>query len=177
MQAFLKPILAVTVGAVSLTFGTYASFGADGARYRNPNAINLTVTVDFAEIVHIDQPAATVIIGNSGVLDANMAIPDMMVLTGKAPGVTNLVVVNQNGDHTIEYLVEVVPSRRKLTTVHQGAKIQTYQCGVDCRPVLSIGDSQEHFDAAKSQIESRSKFSEIDGNASAPLVNHPMLNQ
>ncbi len=175
MRAFMKPILAVTVGAASLAFGASASAAADGARYSNPNAIDLTVTVDFAEIVKLDQPVSTVIIGNSGVLDANLANPEMMVLTGKAAGVTNLFLVN--GDHTIEYLVEVVSSRRKLTTVHQGAKIQTYQCGVDCRPVLSIGDSPEHFDAAKSQIDSRSKFSEIEGKGPAPLVNHPMLNQ
>lgn len=171
MLAFLKPILAVTAGAMTLS----SSFAADGERYRNPNAIDLTVTVDFAEVVQLDQPATTIIIGNSGILDANIADAGMMVLTGKATGVTNLVLVN--GEHTVEYLVEVVPSRRKLTTVHQGAKIQTYQCGVDCRPVLSIGDSQEHFEAAKSQIDSRNKFSEIEGKGAVPLVNHPMLNQ
>jgi hypothetical protein len=137
--------------------------GDDKPYYRNPNNVDLTVTLDFAEVVKTAQPAATVVVGNSGLLDVNASNSNMLILTGKATGITNVVLFNQKGDRLREYLVEIRPSRRKLTTVHQGAKIETYQCGKGCVPVLSVGDSPEQFDKTKAQNESRSTFSETNG--------------
>lgn len=133
--------------------------GDDKPYYRNPNNVDLTVTMDFAEVVKTAQPASIVVVGNSGLLDVNVSNPNMLILTGKATGITNVVLFNQKGDRIREYLVEIMPSRRKLTTVHQGSKIETYQCGNGCIPVLSVGDSSEHFDKTKAQNESLSTFS------------------
>lgn len=160
----LTPMILAT--AITLVSGE-DMHAADGLRYKNHNAINLTVTIDFAEIVRLPQSIATVIIGNSGVVDVELPRAGMMVLTGKAPGVTNLVLVNEDGDQTDEYLVEVVPSRRKLTTVHQGSKKETYQCGNGCTPVLSVGDDGDHFDKAGTQTQTRNTFSETQDKANS----------
>lgn len=153
----LKKMTAFMLISVS---GSLTSEAADVGYYRNPNNVDVTVTLDFAEVVKIAQPAATVVVGNSGMLDVNVSDPRMLILTGKAPGITNVVLFNQQGERLKEYLVEIQQSRRKMTTVHQGNRIETYQCGKDCTPVLSIGDNPEHFDKTKSQVKSRSTFSE-----------------
>lgn len=161
----VKNLIALALATSTVSFPATA---ADTPYYRNPNNVDITVTLDFAEVVSVSQPAATVIVGNSGMLDINVSNPNMIVLTGKAPGITNVVLFNQKGERMREYLIEIVPSRRQLTTVHQGDKIETYQCGKNCTPVLSLGDSPEHFGKAKSQVDARSAFSETNGSASAP---------
>lgn len=146
--------------ALAMAGGTIPAQASDVLPYRNPSSVDMTVTLDFAEVMKIDRAASTVVIGNSGMIDANLSGPGLVVLTGKASGVTNMILVNENGERIKEYLIEVVPSRRKLTTVHQGDKLQTYQCGKSCVPVLAVGDSQEHFSTTKGQMDNHSSFSE-----------------
>ena len=72
-----------------------ANFRAD------PNSV--IVIVDQAKIFRVSRPAATIIIGNPAIVDATVEDDQTLVLTGRAFGVTNLIVLDSKGDsHSCE---------------------------------------------------------------------------
>lgn len=53
----------------------------------------LTVELDGARILKLDSPASDVVIGNPNVADVTVQTPNRLVVIGRAPGVTRLIVM------------------------------------------------------------------------------------
>ena len=121
-------------------------------------ASSLDLTIDFATILELDRPAATLIIGNPGIADASVQDEQTVILTGKTAGSTNLIVLDQNGEEVANLTVRVSSDIRQLTTVFYGSKRQTFSCAPTCEQVISVGDNPEVFETAKSQIQNRTLF-------------------
>jgi len=117
------------------------------------------LVIDFAKILQLKEPIATLIIGNPGIADATIQDDQTIVLTGKAAGMTNLIAINDDGEELANVLVRVASNVRRLTTVFYGSKRQTLSCAPTCEQVISVGDDNEKFETAKTQIESRQAFS------------------
>ena len=173
-RKLLNAVFCMSMGASALLGAGTNPLAADGMLRPSERVTNLTVTMDFAAVVQLPQPVSTVIVGNSGILDVALTDTNFMVLTGKATGSTNLILLDEMGERTTEYLVEVSPSRRKLTTVHQGSAKETYHCGNGCTPVLSVGNAPDFFDITRSQVQTRGAFSGTEGSDSAPAINMPL---
>jgi Flp pilus assembly secretin CpaC len=56
------------------------------------------VVLDFAKILSFAQPARTIIIGNPAIVDGTLNDENTIVLTGKALGTTNMIVLGEAGD-------------------------------------------------------------------------------
>jgi Flp pilus assembly secretin CpaC len=54
----------------------------------------LTVELDGARILKLDNPASDVVIGNPNIADVTVQTPNRLVVIGRAPGVTRLIVMN-----------------------------------------------------------------------------------
>jgi len=117
----------------------------------------LQVVIDFARILTLDRAAKTIVLGNSGILDATINDERTVVLTGKSAGATNMIVLGENNREILNASVNVVPSSQ-VTTVYHGLRRQTYSCVSGCTPVLSVGDAAQHFDPTNSQIQARQEF-------------------
>jgi len=117
------------------------------------------LTIDFAKILRIDQPADTIVIGNPGIADATIEDQDTLVLTGKTAGTTNLIVLGREGEEVLNATVRVSSDIRQLTTVFYGASRQTFSCAPVCEQVISVGDDQRKFENATTQITTRQAFS------------------
>jgi len=113
------------------------------------------VTLDFAKIVKLEVPASTVIIGNSGIVEAAIEDDKTMVLTGQAPGSTNIIVIDADGNEIENVRVVVASDTRDLTTVYSGTDRLSYSCNPRCEQVAVIGDDQDAFAAALGQIFGR----------------------
>jgi Flp pilus assembly secretin CpaC len=113
------------------------------------------VTLDFAKIVKLNEPASTVIVGNSGIVEAAIEDDKTMVLTGQAPGATNIIVMDADGNEIENVRVVVASDTRELTTVYSGTDRLSYSCNPRCEQVAVIGDDQDAFAAALSQIFGR----------------------
>jgi len=113
------------------------------------------VTLDFAKIVKLNEPASTVIIGNSGIVEAAIEDDKTMVLTGQAPGSTNIIVIDADGNEIENVRVVVASDTRDLTTVYSGTDRLSYSCNPRCEQVAVIGDDQDAFAAALGQIFGR----------------------
>lgn len=122
----------------------------------------LRLTIDFAQVVMIDRPIGTIVIGNPGIADASLTDPQTMVLVGKSAGSTNVIVLGRQRERIATFAVDVVADRRHLLTVRQGLSRETYSCIHRCEPVLSVGDDAERFSTTKNQLEDRHEFADVD---------------
>lgn len=136
--------------------GIFAALSWMGAA----QAEEIQLTIDFAKIMTLEKPAGTIVIGNPGIADATVGDDRTIVLTGKAAGATNMIVLDAEGRQIANAVLRVASDVRQLTTVFYGSKRQTFSCAPRCEQVISVGDDQAKFDAAKAQIEGRQSFSE-----------------
>ena len=123
-------------------------------------AETIDLTIDFAKILKLDRPAGTIVIGNPGIADATVGDNDSLVLTGRAAGTTNMIILDENGEEMTNAIVRVSSDVRQLTTVFYGSKRQTFSCSPHCEQVISVGDETEKFESARAQIQGRQEFSQ-----------------
>ncbi len=119
----------------------------------------IEVKIDFAKIVKLERSAGTIVIGNPGIADAAVQDDQTLVLTGKSAGSTNMIVLDSEGSEIANTTIRVSSNVRRLTTVFYGSKRQTLSCAPTCEQVVSVGDAQELFESARTQIEGRQQFS------------------
>ncbi len=130
MPAIFKRVLAsLVVVAASVVTGNVA-FGGDG----------VTVNVNMARILRINSPASTVIIGNPAIADVTIQDPKTLILTGKAYGETNLIILDSVGNPIADTLVDVVQQDANLMIVYQGTARTTLICDPVCQPTPMLGD-------------------------------------
>lgn len=79
----------------------------------------LRVFMNHARVLKLDRPAAKVIIGNSEVADATVADPTTIVLTGRAFGTTNLVLLDADGN--------AIADERVLVSIDEGNTVRVYR--------------------------------------------------
>ena len=101
------------------------------------DTVAVGVTLDFAKLISFDQPARTIIIGNPAIADGTLSDEYNLVLTGKATGVTNMIILGDMGQEVANLSINVISNNGQLTTVHHGASQRTYSCAGSCRPVAS----------------------------------------
>ncbi|WP_026379884.1 pilus assembly protein N-terminal domain-containing protein [Afifella pfennigii] len=118
----------------------------------------IDLTIDFAKVMQLDKPVATLVIGNPGIADATVEDQTTLVLTGKAAGTTNLIALDAEGNEIANSLVRVVSNDRQLTTVFYGARRQTLSCAPICEKVIAVGDNEDAFKQAAEQIQARQGF-------------------
>ena len=123
----------------------------------------ITVVIDRAKVMRLPAPAGTVIIGNPGIADANVHDRVTLVLTGKAVGLTNLVVLDAKGNPIADEVLSVSKSQEGLVTVQKAASRYSYYCTPACSPAVEVGDSPDHYSQATSQIQTRNTFAQQTG--------------
>lgn len=130
MSAVLKRVITGLVAAALLVPAVEVAQAETG----------VTVSVNMARILRINSPAATVIIGNPGIADVTIQDPKTLILTGKAYGETNLIILDSVGNPIADTLVDVVQPDGDLMTVYQGASRTTLICDPVCQPTPMLGD-------------------------------------
>lgn len=113
------------------------------------------VTIDKASLIRMPAHAQTLVIGNPGIADVTvLKNNNMMVITGKSFGETNLIAVDADGNPVGESLIRVTSGADAMLIVQRGGERESYSCSPRCMPVLQLGDGQL-FGAAAAQIAAR----------------------
>ena len=118
------------------------------------------VTVDRAKVFRISSPAATVIIGNPAIADATIEDDVTLVLTGRSFGVTNLIVIDRDGNPIVDETIVVRGHEENTVRIYRRDLRVTMACAPVCEPTLTIGDDPDGFDFAQEQITARNSLSE-----------------
>jgi len=125
---------------------------------------NLLVEVDRAKVVRLDQPAYTVIIGNPSIADALVQDRQMLVVTGKSFGVTNLIVLDAAGNPIEDLTLHVRGDENGIVTVQRGPTRLSYSCAPTCERTLVLGDTAESYETLNAQILNRLGLAEGQAN-------------
>ena len=120
----------------------------------------VVVTVDRAKVFRISRPAATVIIGNPSIADATVEDDVTLVLTGRSFGVTNLIVLDHDGEPIVDETVVVRGHEANTVRIYRRDERVTLACAPICEPTLTIGDSADRFEFAQQQITARNTLSD-----------------
>ena len=92
----------------------------------------IQVEMNQAKIVKLARPADTIVIGNPAIADAAVQDASTIILTGKGFGVTNLVVLDGDGNPIVDEQVTVVRQAVSSVRVYRRADIQTLSCTPYC---------------------------------------------
>ena len=92
----------------------------------------IEVTMNQAKIVKLSRAADTIVVGNPAIADASVQDASTIVLTGKGFGVTNLVVLDQEGSPIVDEQVTVVRQAASSVRIYRRAEVQTLSCTPYC---------------------------------------------
>ncbi|EIM71983.1 hypothetical protein A33O_21798 [Nitratireductor aquibiodomus RA22] len=96
------------------------------------NETAIEVVMNQAKIVKLAREADTIVIGNPEIADAAVQDATTIVLTGKGFGVTNLVVLDTDGQPIVDEQVMVSRQTASSVRIYRRANVQTLSCTPYC---------------------------------------------
>ena len=111
------------------------------AAAQEADAAGLELFVNHAKIVKLAEPAATVVIGNDSIADATVKDATTLVLTGRAFGSTNLVILDAEGEPIVDERLIVRKDEGQTVRVFRPGENDVQFSEVFCAPVCAIAPS------------------------------------
>jgi hypothetical protein len=130
-------------------------------------ADDLIVKYDQSQLWRLERPITEIIIGNPTIADVTIQSNDLLVVTGKSFGITNIIALDANREVVAERRVLVQRDERKVVNLHKGGKRESYNCSPQCNPMTTIGDDPEYFETVAKLSERKIKLSSGAGSADA----------
>ena len=146
------------LGALPLACLMVAATGAAAA------AADLVVRYDQSQLLRLPRPVSEVIIGNPSIADVTVQGGNLLVVTGKTFGVTNIIALDADRNVIQDQRVVVDQDDRRTVVLFKGSLRHTYTCAPTCSPALILGDNPLYFDAVNKAAQAKT-------NASAPTRN------
>lgn len=135
------------------TFGAALFCGVAAAQ-------QFTVEAGTTKPLRLSKPASSVLIGNQNVADVAVADPQLVFLTGRSFGTTNLLVLDDANNIIYSTDVVVTTNSANLVTINRAGSSYTYDCAGECRDAPVIGDNEGHFQRALSQARAAQQRNE-----------------
>ena len=132
---------------------------------------DLIVRYDQSQLLRLPRPAAEIIIGNPSIADVSLQDGNLLVVTGKTFGITNIIALDAERNIIQDQRVMVERDDRKIVNLHKGSERYTYSCTPNCEPNLTIGDEKTFFDLVNNHNSAKVKFSESAADATAGGAN------
>jgi Flp pilus assembly secretin CpaC len=143
-----------------------ASLALDATRAR-AEAQDLVVRYDQSQLLRLPRNPAEVIIGNPSIADVAIQGGNLLVVTGKTFGVTNIIALD--AERNVIQDQRVIVQRDELRTVNlvKGGARQSYSCTPNCSPTITIGDDNNYFETVSKHAEKKTKFSDQSSDQGA----------
>ena len=133
----------------ALTLGAIAAQAGD-----------LIVRYDQSQLLRLPRPVAEVIVGNPSIADVSVQGGNLLVVTGKTFGVTNIIALDGERNIIEDNRVIVQRDEGRVVNLHKGGARQSYTCTPSCSPTLTIGDDSGFFETVSKHAERKTKFSD-----------------
>jgi len=124
------------------------------------SAEELVVRYDQSQLLRVSRPIAEIIIGNPSIADITVQSTNMLVVTGKTFGTTNVIVLDADRNVIQDQRIVVVRDPARQVSLYKGAKRETYSCAPTCNPALVAGDDTKYFSEVRAGFEGKTKFSD-----------------
>ncbi len=96
------------------------------------SATGIEVIMNQAKIVKLSRPADTIVIGNPAIADASVQDASTVVLTGKGFGVTNIVILDLEGNPIVDEQIVVSRQSAESIRIYRRSEVQTLSCTPYC---------------------------------------------
>jgi Flp pilus assembly secretin CpaC len=159
MKLFSSLKMATAILLAGATVMAAAAIEATTAR-----ADDLIVKYDQSQLLRLPRPAAEIIIGNPTIADVSIQGGNLLVITGKTFGITNIIALDAERNVIQDQRVLVQRDEGRVVNLVKGAKRESYNCSPQCNPSITIGDDQKYFTEAMSMSQTKMRFSESGGS-------------
>lgn len=139
-----------------------AAVGASTAAH----AEQVWVTMDHVSAFTFKHDVDQIVIGNPGIADVTVRDKSKVLIFGKAPGVTNLFLLDADGNEVDNLIVRVRATGSEMLTFHRGGQRSTFNCMTICEPTITIGDNNETFGAVTQQVQQKYQQATSSSNSS-----------
>jgi Flp pilus assembly secretin CpaC len=126
--------------AIALSLAAILTVGA--AHNASAEEGLMRVFLNHAKVLKLDRPVSKVIVGNAKVADATVADSQTIVLTGKAFGTTNLVLLDSEGNALLDERVLVSIDEGNTLRLFRQTDRKVYSCTPACEEHQAL-DSEE----------------------------------
>jgi Flp pilus assembly secretin CpaC len=133
-------------------------------------ADDLIVKYDQSQLLRLPRPASEIIIGNPAIADIAIQSGNLLVVTGKSFGITNIIALDAERNVIQDQRVLVRRDDAKVVNLQRGTERQTFNCTPQCNPSIVIGDDQKYFDMISKAAQSKIGFSERAADSGAPAA-------
>ncbi len=99
----------------------------------------LRVYMNSARVLKLDRPVSKVIVGNAEVADATVADSKTIVLTGRAYGTTNLVLLDADGNAIVDERILVSIDESSTVRVFKSTARTVLSCTPNCEEHAQTG--------------------------------------
>ncbi len=123
-------------------------------------ADELIVKYDHSQLLKLPKPVAEIIVGNPSIADVTVQSGNLLVITGKTFGITNVIALDADRNVIREQRVMVMREDAKVVNLQKGSKRETYNCAPYCNPNLVVGDDRTYFETVNAMNTSKTKFSD-----------------
>lgn len=155
----------------NIALGTMAAAAFAVAAAGAARAEDLVVKYDQSQLLRLPRPAAEIIIGNPAIADISVQSGNLLVITGKTFGITNIIALDADRNVIQDQRVLVKRDESKTVNLQRGTQRQSYNCTPQCNPSITIGDEQKYFDAVTNASQKKITFSTNAADASQPGSN------
>jgi hypothetical protein len=161
------------MNVLRLTWPVVVAAGLTLGMMRFSQADALNIEWSGAYLLKLEQPATDVIIANPLIADVTVQAPDRLVIIGKLPGVTRLIVMNEDNIALDTQIVVGSKNRSSEVSVYRpdGANITEglFACSTDrCTPVPGTGRTTTGIGAGGGGAGS-------SGGAAGPIQQEPTV--
>ncbi len=153
---------AATLISAALTFAAILAPG-----HARASDQPLIVTYDQSKLLRLPKPASEIIIGNPAIADVSVQAGNLLVVTGKSFGTTNIIVLDADRNPIQDQIVKVSREKYGVVNLVRGSQRQSYSCTPECSPALVAGDEQSYFSHIQSTTSSKSSLSERAADSAA----------
>jgi hypothetical protein len=121
---------------------------------------DLVVKYDQSQLLRVPRPVTSIIIGNPSIADVTVQSPNLLVITGRTFGITNVIALDSERNVIQDQRVVVVRDGASQVSLYRGVKRETYNCSPNCNPSLMAGDDPKFFSDVKGGFEGKTTFSD-----------------
>ena len=121
---------------------------------------DLIVKYDQSQLLRLPKPAAEIIVGNPSIADVSVQSGNLLVVTGKTFGITNIIALDADRNVIQDQRVLVKRDEGKVVNLLRGTERQSYNCTPQCNPSITIGDEAKYFEAIRNASQTKKDFSE-----------------
>lgn len=146
--------------ALPLVAATLAAALALAAPQAHAQQPDLIVKFDQSQLLRLPRPAAEIIIGNPAVADVAIQTGNLLVITGKSFGITNIIALDAERQVIQDQRVMVRRDEVNVVNVYKSANRLTYNCAPQCNPSMIPGDDVTFFNQTKQLSDAKINFSE-----------------